>query len=720
MKIFKSRKAYFIRLFVTIVSVFTMIAVLASSYIIFSNNKAIKKERDVLNLSRIATFKQNTDMQINMAVAQIENYRNDTIFAQYALNSYSGEAMEAKIYERLSSNQFLFANIGVSLGVINPRTGQCIMSDGYNKIDISELDIKFNELPLINYTLVSDNGIIPMRDGRNEDGAVFVINQKYAGDSSLVFVFVLYNINNFSVVDMDNYAMVYSNSVAFTSNELEFPENIIDITDDTVKTGKNDIYMQHSDVLPQIRYFYYTNAVGSAIGIQSFIILALLLALSISVAMIIVIRLYAPIDKAVTGFNVINNQEYHDEIEHMTQTANKMYADITRLRESSREQMGLLANKFIHDLCLGTITNDEAERIAEKYSLNILRESHAVINIEIIDLGPELSDINSYIYRNIKHDIIEMFVNDVIQNAQYYIVEPSNSRAAFIINGDVNEYKVRINELFNKIELQYGIDVIAAIGTQALDYTQTERSYLSTVNLLDNHIFSGDSYVAMPEDIVGDSELDMYYPFEVEEKIIEDMVAGRYEAATGLLDKVFEINIENGMTAQKWTELKFLIMSTINRILTKIDKTADNVFGEDVILYLELSGKRNEDIQNRMKVIFCKLGEFIENNSREGSEQLADIIEFIDNNIDKDISLMDLAQHLDLTPSYVSRLFKNIVKQNFKVYTNQRRVEIAKRILREEKNIKISELAIRVGCNNSVTFTRIFKKYTGMTPSEFI
>jgi len=53
-------------------------------------------------------------------------------------------------------------------------------------------------------------------------------------------------------------------------------------------------------------------------------------------------------------------------------------------------------------------------------------------------------------------------------------------------------------------------------------------------------------------------------------------------------------------------------------------------------------------------------------------------------------------------------------------YTNAKRVRLASKLLLNDTNISISEIAMRVGFNNMSNFNRAFRKYIGCTPSEYI
>ncbi|MCL2361644.1 MAG: helix-turn-helix domain-containing protein [Defluviitaleaceae bacterium] len=94
------------------------------------------------------------------------------------------------------------------------------------------------------------------------------------------------------------------------------------------------------------------------------------------------------------------------------------------------------------------------------------------------------------------------------------------------------------------------------------------------------------------------------------------------------------------------------------------------------------------------------------------------MIQFIKENYVKDISLLDLADHLNLTKNYVSMLFKDVVGNNFKDYLNQTRYEKACELLQENPNRKLKDVAEQVGCNKDI-LARLFVRYGGMLPSNY-
>lgn len=107
-----------------------------------------------------------------------------------------------------------------------------------------------------------------------------------------------------------------------------------------------------------------------------------------------------------------------------------------------------------------------------------------------------------------------------------------------------------------------------------------------------------------------------------------------------------------------------------------------------------------------------------EGNEQETSEVVDRIQAYVDENLEGDLSLNRLSEHVYLTPFYLSRLYKQKTGQSISDYITKTRVEKAKRLLGETP-LKIHEIGMRVGYESASYFTRFFKKTTHLTPQEF-
>ena len=96
----------------------------------------------------------------------------------------------------------------------------------------------------------------------------------------------------------------------------------------------------------------------------------------------------------------------------------------------------------------------------------------------------------------------------------------------------------------------------------------------------------------------------------------------------------------------------------------------------------------------------------------------ASILDYIRRNYMKEISMQDAARAMNYSDAYFCKLFKQCFDQNFTTYLTHFRMNEAKRLLQnQEMNVK--DVSALVGYSDSNYFSKVFKRITGMIPSEF-
>jgi len=90
--------------------------------------------------------------------------------------------------------------------------------------------------------------------------------------------------------------------------------------------------------------------------------------------------------------------------------------------------------------------------------------------------------------------------------------------------------------------------------------------------------------------------------------------------------------------------------------------------------------------------------------------------------LNNDLKLDDIAKHLNTNRQYLSQVINENSKQNFYTLINDYRIEESKQLFFEKKHKQLSIMGVAnsVGFNSKSTFNTLFKKSTGLTPSEFI
>lgn len=125
-----------------------------------------------------------------------------------------------------------------------------------------------------------------------------------------------------------------------------------------------------------------------------------------------------------------------------------------------------------------------------------------------------------------------------------------------------------------------------------------------------------------------------------------------------------------------------------------------------------------------------KEAEFLKQSTSVLSEKITDRIRCLNpallkmlyytyiNYAQRDLSLSMIAEHVNRTPSYLSSLFSSSMGMRFTDYISDIRIRQAKKMLLQTKQ-KIQDIAYAVGISDQRYFSSIFRKRTGMTPSEY-
>ncbi|MBF0490218.1 MAG: response regulator [Candidatus Omnitrophica bacterium] len=91
---------------------------------------------------------------------------------------------------------------------------------------------------------------------------------------------------------------------------------------------------------------------------------------------------------------------------------------------------------------------------------------------------------------------------------------------------------------------------------------------------------------------------------------------------------------------------------------------------------------------------------------------------FIENNVDKKMSLNDVAEEVCLSPKYLSRYFKKNTGLGFNEYRLKLKMQEAQRILKTSE-ATVDQISLKLGYKNPESFIRIFEKFVNATPTQY-
>ena len=120
---------------------------------------------------------------------------------------------------------------------------------------------------------------------------------------------------------------------------------------------------------------------------------------------------------------------------------------------------------------------------------------------------------------------------------------------------------------------------------------------------------------------------------------------------------------------------------------------------------------------DRLKIALYEKRKTEEQDAQE-ERTITGIIRYLQEHLDKEISLTILADEFHLSSQYISQLFKSEIGVNFLAYLTSIRMERAKKLLLAT-SLSIGEISEKCGYADYRVFTKAFKKEEGSTPSQY-
>ena len=125
-------------------------------------------------------------------------------------------------------------------------------------------------------------------------------------------------------------------------------------------------------------------------------------------------------------------------------------------------------------------------------------------------------------------------------------------------------------------------------------------------------------------------------------------------------------------------------------------------------------GQKNELPETGLPV-----GDDMEDGGQVRLSKVTEIIShYIETNYMYDISMQDLARHMNYSEAYFCKLFKQCFNKNFTSYLTEYRVVEAKRML-AIPTVNVKDIGRAVGYSDSNYFAKVFKRITGQSPTEY-
>lgn len=211
------------------------------------------------------------------------------------------------------------------------------------------------------------------------------------------------------------------------------------------------------------------------------------------------------------------------------------------------------------------------------------------------------------------------------------------------------------------------------------------------------------------------------YPYEKEKALITKLKTGDTEQSKALLnDLLGYVFFAEGSNLEVVKSRAIELSSLLSRAAIEGGATSDSILKINNQFLKDLQNVNTLDnlcykLQETIDVFTGCMFNYIPN---KGSEITRRAIRYISQNFSRPLTLDETAQHVHLNPAYFSTLFKQSTGSSFKEYLNMVRIEESKRLLANTDH-SIIDIALATGFEDQSYFSKVFKKYTGLTPRQY-
>ncbi len=262
---------------------------------------------------------------------------------------------------------------------------------------------------------------------------------------------------------------------------------------------------------------------------------------------------------------------------------------------------------------------------------------------------------------------------------------------------------------------EFGVLCSASVSTLEHSYKGIAIAYREALSAMELKLVLGSGMVILAEEAQPTQEGGYLFSFERQQRLMNYVNSGDETDAVGFVQKI----MEEATQANSIDMLRFVVMDVTATLAKLADGTDESTRQEfehikERLVNMETAAGAREDLIQAILVL-CAYS------SAKSSQRIRSrVIAFVQEHYtEPELSVGVIAEQLGIYYSYLSGAFKEQHGGGILEYINSYRVEKAKELMKRSQRLTVDEIAAEVGYTNAKTFTRCFKKQTGITPAQY-
>ncbi|WP_235941724.1 response regulator [Paenibacillus puerhi] len=263
---------------------------------------------------------------------------------------------------------------------------------------------------------------------------------------------------------------------------------------------------------------------------------------------------------------------------------------------------------------------------------------------------------------------------------------------------------------------QYQATVTVGISRECRGWQEIPLLYKEVKHMMANGRLAGTGQILYFDRM----EMTEYREFRLREEAIPEIVKKLEQGDSGdalvYLKHVFDMLLMQEPVSFSYVQA--FGMGLLSELARKIRRTRDSDGEMNIKMWQRLIDCTKATEIRELVLEYLKRYSGLKEQSAQQHHLIHKISRYLEEHLEHNVTVKQLAEQFHLNSSYLSVLFKKETGQTLSDFVQEKRISKAKELLCDP-NIKVYEVAERVGFQTAAYFAFLFKKVTGTTPQEF-
>ncbi|NQX68713.1 response regulator [Paenibacillus alba] len=392
------------------------------------------------------------------------------------------------------------------------------------------------------------------------------------------------------------------------------------------------------------------------------------------------------------------------------------------LEKKIKESMPALRQEYLSLLVHHQTNEAELAKLSSFLDIHALTPPFAVMTIQIDQFTDKYGEVPvkelelaRFSLQNIVEETIAYYTTAVVFREAF-------NRYICILNMQTEESPITIaDHCCANIARHTKFTISIGIGLSVATVQELPKSYQQSLSALSYHFYTGGNGAFSYHTDAQDQPVEWIYTEDSENEFLFAFRSGNRDKCVEWGMAIFEemgktsVLPEPGVVERL---LQGLVLRMLRVLLEKFPRASLAEFEAKV---QEIKSDSGADLHGYRSwfIDLCDVGCRLINQERASESQkiIYRSAEYIKSHLHADLTLEHCAKQVNLSWGYYSNLFKKVTGTAFQQFVTQAKIERAKSMLIED--YQVQEIAQQLGYEHRRYFSEVFKKQTGLTPTEF-